>query len=528
MENKGKVLVLEAPSTNRLLYPQAGSAPIKHNLNSSSEGLAIASHSEPQARGYLSEERALNIKALPLRIEYCKGERVLVAAVSERDLFDSKAKLHFVTGLRIEALAFDEQQLEIAIHRAYQGDSAVLIERIGELRSYTQDKEAISPSREEPISQGNEVTRFISRLIEYAVAHQATDIHLTPRREGAFVKLRVAGELLDHAEALTSLEVYRELVSRIKILAELDTTLRTHPQDGRFVYTLQQRSVELRVSTLPSIYGENVVLRLFAGGSILPIEGLGYDERIVRSIGRFIAGPCGLMLVAGPTGSGKTSALYSIVSEMRRKNFVIATIEDPVEITVSGAVQTSISEVAGFGYQMALKAVLRQDPDAILVGELRDPLAVKSALDAAMSGHHVLSTVHGSRIIDVLRRLESLGADRLSVYQALSLVVTQRLVNRLCQSCKIFDLRSANSIGCDVYQPVGCEQCGYSGFQGKRVIAEAMFFDDDICERLSIASQLTTRTLREIAGAQYLSFRDQCVVALERGDISYQQYLELC
>ncbi len=528
MENKGKLLALEALSAATILKPVKSATHIVSELNLNSSGLAIASHSEPQARGYLSEEQALKIRALPLRIEYHGGERILVAGVGATNIFESKTKLHFATGIEIVTLAFDDQQLELAIHKAYQGDNSVLIKRIDELKEYTEQHQALAHQVAESVSEGNQVTRFIARLIEYAAAHHASDIHLTPRSEGAFVKLRIDGDLLDHADALTSLEVYRQLVSRIKILAQLDTTIRTLPQDGRFVYALHNRSVELRVSTLPTIHGENIVLRVFAGGKVHSLESLGYDERIVRSIGRFISGPCGLMLVSGPTGSGKTSALYAVVSEMKRKNFIVATIEDPVEITLSGVVQTSISESAGLTYLSALKAVLRQDPDAILIGELRDPAAVKSALDAAMSGHHVLSTIHGARVVDVLRRLESLGADRLTVYQSLSIIITQRLVNQLCQMCKIFDLRSANSIGCDAYQPVGCSQCSYTGYFGKQIIAEALFFDEEIRERLSFATQVTTRFLRELAGAQYLLFQDQCLNALERGEISYQQYLELC
>ena len=528
MENNGKLLTLETARTKNILQPANGQQASVSALSFTSTGSAIASQSEPQARGYLSEEQALKIRALPLRIEHRGGERVLVAAVSANNLFESKTKLHFATGIQIVTLAFDEQQLEIAIHKAYRGDNAVLMRYIDQLKEYTDKKVELADRLLEPVFDGNEVTRFIARLIEYAAAHNASDIHLTPRSEGAFVKLRIDGELLDHAEALTSLEVYRQLVARIKILAQLDTTIRTFPQDGRFTYPLHERSVELRVSTLPTIHGENIVLRVFAGGKVLALECLGYDERIVRSVARFISGPCGLMLVSGPTGSGKTSSLYSVVSEMKRKNFVIATIEDPVEITISGVVQTSIADNAGFTYQVALKAVLRQDPDTILIGELRDPAAVKSALGAAMSGHHVLSTIHGSKIIDVLRRLESLGADRLSVFQALSIIITQRLVNRLCQSCRTFDLRSANSIGCDVYQPVGCALCLYTGYLGKRILAEALFFDEEIRERLSFATQVTTRLLKEVAGPQYLLFQDQCLSALERGEISYQQYLELC
>jgi type II secretory ATPase GspE/PulE/Tfp pilus assembly ATPase PilB-like protein len=491
------------------------------------EATQIAQQSEPQARGYLSKEQAFKFKVLPLRIEYRGTERVLVAAAAVNNTFDSKTRLHFASGLPVEIVTLSEESLALAIEQSYYGDKDILYNSINDLRGYAEHQGGRKSAHIEINSEGNEVTRFLARLLEYASAHKATDIHLTPRREGAFVKLRINGELLDHTEALVSLEIYRQIVSRIKILAGLDTTSRMHPQDGRFAHQLGNRSIEIRVSTLPTIYGENVVLRVFAGGKVLAIDSLGYDERIVRSIGAFIKGPFGLLLVSGPTGSGKTSALYSIVAQMLQRNFAIATIEDPVEISLNGVVQSSLSEVLGYSYEVALRAVLRQDPDAILIGELRDAAAVKSALDASMSGHHVLSTIHGARVIDVLRRLESLGGERLAVFQALSLVVTQRLVNRLCQNCKVFDLRSANSIGCDVYQPVGCEQCSYSGFLGKRVIAEALFFDEEIRERLSFSMQITSRVLKEIAGAHYLMFQDQCLNALERGDISYEQYLEL-
>jgi type II secretory ATPase GspE/PulE/Tfp pilus assembly ATPase PilB-like protein len=477
--------------------------------------------SEAQARGYLAKELAFRLEALPLRVESRSGVRTLAVAIANSKDHELIKRISFSTGLEAYGILVRDEVLKESIEQLYLGDHRALSVSVQALSKYGES--VISHQPEVSFADTNEVTAFISRLIEYAIAHHASDIHLSARRNGTHVQMRISGELLDHEQPITSLEVHKQLVSRIKVLAALDITERNKPQDGSIRFPLSDRTVDVRVSILPTSFGENVVLRIFARQRVQQFDSLGYDSEIQEQIYKLLESPKGALIVSGPTGSGKTTALYSILEIAKTKRLAVSTIEDPVEVIIDGIAQTSITE--GLDYHKALQSVLRQDPDLILVGELRSEKSARVALEASLSGHQILSTIHGATVIEALRRFESFGIERGLLIQALEMLISQRLINRLCSKCRVFDLKAANSIGCDVYKPVGCSACDNSGFSGRILIAESLILSEEVKDFLLQHQYISAKALQIASVGSYRTFKQQSTSLLERGEITYQQYL---
>lgn len=511
----------------RLRGQSADRAPCRGESSARAGAVAeLTALSEPQARGFLERTLAFELEVLPLQILIEGNQRVMLAAVCGDEDPELRKNVTFAGGFPVRFIRVEREVLREALARSYLGDEEGLEKSALDLANYGEKiARKAQPSAVAPVVDANEITRFASKIIEYAVAHRASDIHLSARRNGAFVQLRIKGELRTHDSPLSTLDAYRQLVSRIKILAGIDITERTLPQDGRFAVTLQDRTIDIRVSTMPTVHGENIVMRLFGAENASGLAGLGLEDRLLAAICQVIERGAGAIIVSGPTGSGKTSTLYAIAAELLRKSRVIATIEDPVEIEVEGMVQTSIDEGRGFGFPQALRAVLRQDPDVILIGEMRDAVSARAALDAALSGHLVLSTVHGGSVADVLNRFGYLGVDRALAAQALRIVIAQRLIDRLCPACRVFDLRSANLAQCDVFKPVGCRQCEQSGYAGKILSTEALIFDDSFRQFYATSSMVTTTHVSQY-GTAFFPRIDRLKHHLVSGDIDYRCYGE--
>jgi type II secretory ATPase GspE/PulE/Tfp pilus assembly ATPase PilB-like protein len=318
-----------------------------------------------------------------------------------------------------------------------------------------------------------EAVRFIATIIDYAIARRASDIHLLPKREGTYLRLRQAQQILSHPEPICALPLHSRLVNRIKALAKLDLSNHRIPQDGAFTVPLPKEERHIRVSTLPTIHGEKLVLRILGMTQLEKLEDLGYTERCKHSLQTLLDQEAGVILVTGPTGSGKTTTLYALLHELTRKGRSILTIEDPVEIFLPTVSQTSVSEKHGLTYSVALRAALRQDPDVIMLGEVRDKESARLLLQGALTGHLMLSTVHSRNSLEAIMRLQSLETDMGSIVQALSAVLNQRLLPKLCQACRVFDLASSTQ-DIEVMQPVGCSKCDYSGYDGT-ILLEEMF-----------------------------------------------------
>ncbi|MBJ7308992.1 GspE/PulE family protein [Rugamonas sp. CCM 8940] len=338
------------------------------------------------------------------------------------------------------------------------------------------------------------VVRFVDSAIYDAWKAGASDIHFECDRRGVRVKLRLDGVLVPSSELADPVRA-EEVVSRIKVLAQLDIAERRVPQDGRFRLALGRRELDFRVSVMPSIHGEDAVIRLLDktqlhdDSNAISLAGLGLDDDAILRIRRLARRPHGMLLVTGPTGSGKTTTLYAALSEIRTEQDKIITIEDPVEYELPGVLQIPVNEKKGLTFSQGLRSILRHDPDKILVGEIRDPETAEIAVQAALTGHLVFTTVHANSVFDVISRFSHMDIDLYSVMSALNGVVAQRLLRSNCPQCAqafqpdvdlLARLRAANIEPRQwrLARGRGCGHCRNTGYKGRRAIAEVLPFDD--------------------------------------------------
>ncbi|WP_333870591.1 GspE/PulE family protein [Desulforamulus putei] len=337
---------------------------------------------------------------------------------------------------------------------------------------------------DETTSDDSPVVRLVNTIIKQAINDRASDIHIEPLKERVRVRFRIDGLL--HESTVLPRSTLSSLVTRIKILANLDIAEKRLPQDGRFQIKYGNREVDLRVSTLPTVFGEKVVMRLLAKNTgILKIEQLGFNQRDLQSLLEVIRHSYGMVLITGPTGSGKTTTLYAVINELNNKERNIITIEDPVEYVMPGVNQTQVNNKAGLTFATGLRSILRQDPDVIMIGEIRDTETAAIAVKAATTGHLVLSTLHTNDASGAITRLIDMGVEPFLVASSLVGVVCQRLVRVLCPECKETYQVEASSPERDflgiapdqpvtLYRPRGCANCNNIGYKGRTTIQEVL------------------------------------------------------
>ena len=330
------------------------------------------------------------------------------------------------------------------------------------------------------------IIKLINGVLSQAIKVRASDIHFEPYEDNFIVRYRVDGilqEVLTHDSRLSA-----PIISRLKIIARLDIAERRKPQDGRVSLSLGTNKIDVRVSTLPSSYGERVVLRLLdKKAAQINITDLGLPESILNTYKTALTFSEGIILVTGPTGSGKTTTLYSGLRHVSDSSQNILTVEDPIEYTLPGIGQTQVNAKAGYDFASGLRSILRQDPDIVMVGEIRDIETAKIAIQASLTGQLVLSTVHTNSAIGAIARLRDMGIESYLLASSIRMVVSQRLVRRLCIKCKTqiaasdsmqqkFSLNSNST----VFQPTGCEECGHSGYKGRVALAECINVTDEL------------------------------------------------
>ncbi|HOE63754.1 MAG TPA: GspE/PulE family protein [Candidatus Sumerlaeota bacterium] len=351
------------------------------------------------------------------------------------------------------------------------------------------------------------IIRFVNQVLTDAIDLRATDIHMEPFEDEMRIRYRIDGVLQEVSVPPQIKKFQPAIVSRVKILSHLDIAEKRLPQDGRIKVRIAEREIDIRVSLIPMLYGEGVVLRLLPQESTLRgLPELKMAEREERLFRRMLAMPHGIILVTGPTGSGKTTTLYSALNEINDSIRKIITIEDPVEYHMKGVNQIQIHEKAGLTFARGLRSILRHDPDVILVGEIRDSETAQIAIQASLTGHLVFSTLHTNDAPGALTRLVDMGAEPYLVTSALEGVLAQRLVRTLCRECRVEDLsvaaqtfKSEIGLGGDtpVYKAAGCEICRNTGFFGRRAIFEMLIMNENIC-RLVLESR-STGEIREAA-----------------------------
>lgn len=354
----------------------------------------------------------------------------------------------------------------------------------------------------DPIS--GDAVAIVNELVRLAVSQRASDIHLEPKHDMLHVRLRIDGALVD-VQPIANV-VAPNVVSRVKVLARMDIAERRLPQDGQIAIEVDQtRRVHIRASTFPASQGEKVVLRILSSQQIIPFDQLGVEDSMQRALRDAVQRPQGFVVTSGPTGAGKTSTLYALMQLIDPTEVNVMTLEDPIEVELYGLTQGQVNVRTGFTFATGLRAILRQDPDVILVGEMRDSETAGIAMQAALTGHLVFSTLHTSDTVETIVRLVDLGVEPWIVANALSVVLAQRLVRVACPHCKRpakleRDLWDGDELllpaGSDVVRPKGCAQCMRTGYRGRTGIFEIVELDDDL--RDLVKAKAPARAYREI------------------------------
>lgn len=343
---------------------------------------------------------------------------------------------------------------------------------------------SIAPS-EDILDDANEgpIIKLINATIAKAIKARASDIHLEPFENYLSIRFRVDGvlnEILQYQSNISQM-----ITSRIKIMSKLDISERRLPQDGRISISLGKREIDLRVSTLPSSFGERIVLRILEKGATnISLDDLGFNEDILQTLRNSLRKTQGIVLVTGPTGSGKTTTLYSGLKEISNRQQNILTIEDPVEYALEGIGQTQVNTKTGLTFAKGLRAILRQDPDIVMVGEIRDKETAEIAIQASLTGHLVLSTIHTNSAVSAITRLRDMGIEPYLISSSLLYVLAQRLVRRLCDHCKEIDLNKnllePYKLNGKAFKPIGCDKCDNTGYFGRVSIGEFIKVDKEL------------------------------------------------
>jgi len=420
---------------------------------------------------------------------------------------------------------------------AYESGFSAMTEAIGMDQVIELGRDASADMTLSSIQEeASPAVRLLDSTVFDALRAEASDIHLESIPQGVTVKFRIDG-VLNQVATVANPALAEQVVARIKVLAGLDIAEKRVPQDGRFRVAAKGRDIDIRVSIIPGIHGEDAVLRILDKQALidhvqgLTLASLGFDHETVRSIRRLASEPYGMMLVTGPTGSGKTTTLYAALTEINHGEDKTITIEDPVEYQLPGVLQIPVNEKKGLTFAVGLRSILRHDPDKILVGEIRDPETAQIAVQAALTGHLVLTSVHANNTFDVIGRFLHMGVDPYSFVSSLTGVVAQRLVRVNCPRCvrdvtvtpEILD--EAGITDTDAYRfraGAGCVYCRGTGFKGRRAIAEVLRLNDEMREQIiARASILSLKQLARRQGTRFL--RDVSLELVRNGETTLEE-----
>jgi len=482
------------------------------------------------ARGMLKEEALAQALARQFRLEYLEPERfsmdaqlyaalpgglparfnflpirqqgdALVVAVGDPTDVATLDNLEVILGRPLILQVAPAEKIHLFLERWDSGSKHVLKEvsedfKLQLVKETDKGEEVLSI--EKLTADTSPIIRLIDSTLYDALGKRASDIHIEASHEGVIIKYRVDGVLYRATEPLDG-RFQSPIISRIKVMSELDISERRVPQDGRFKVRLGGKSIDFRVSIMPSSFGEDAVIRILDKEAIasdlkgLTLEALGISPREIERLRRMIREPYGMVLVTGPTGSGKTTTLYAALSEINNDQEKIITIEDPVEYQVSGVVQIPVNEKKGLTFARGLRSILRHDPDKIMVGEIRDPETAQIAVQSALTGHLVFTTVHANNVFDVLGRFLHMGIDPYNFVSCLNCVAAQRLVRRICLKCRKpvhYDRQTLEQSGLSFeqygdftfYEGAGCEDCHGMGYKGRSAIVELLDLNDELRE----------------------------------------------
>ena len=424
------------------------------------------------------------------RVLPCAGGEGSLTVVAS-DPFDTRAAdgLRLIAGGVIRIALAPREEVEKAVKK-YYGVGADAIEKMIEDGRYSVDDDIGAMTKIDVNEMGEEaaIVKFVNQIIAEADRQGATDIHIEPQETELRIRYRIDGMLhkVDVPPQLNRLK--SAIISRIKVMANLDIAEKRLPMDGRIGIRIAGQDIDIRVSTMPAAYGESISLRLLAkSGSFVKMDDLGFNERDFAVVSKIIHRPNGIFLVTGPTGSGKSTSLYSFLSEVNKIDVRIMTAEDPIEYHMAGINQVQMQSDIGMTFARALRAFLRQDPDIIMVGEIRDRETAEIAINASLTGHMVFSTLHTNDAAGAFPRLIDMGVEPFLIASAVAGVMGQRLCRRLCPDCrrevpldmKYYTLSTPPEKG-TVFEPAGCDACTRTGYRGRRALFEVLEVDEDI------------------------------------------------
>ena len=482
---------------------------------------------QPDAIGTLPEKVARRHMAFPLQKV---GTTLVVALATPKDL-NALDDIRFAAGCEVQTVLALEEEIVSALNRYYRDEWL-----LPDMPAEAADTVVIdSPATHLPIrdqAAERSAVSVLERVIARAAADGASDIHFEPRQDDLRIRCRIDGTFRDLA--LFELALAPAVIARIKVLSNMDVAEHRLPQDGRFSAAIGDQRLDVRTSTYPTVHGEKAVLRLLdSSGLRLQLDRIGLSGSAVSSLRELIHRPEGIVLITGPTGSGKTSTLYAALAELVATGKNIVTIEDPVEYALPGVNQGQTNDKAGFTFAKGLRAVLRQDPDVIMVGEIRDTETLETAIEASLTGHLVLSTLHTNSAVATVARLVEMGLERYLLASSVLAIVAQRLVRKICRTCRAevptpAGLRAMFRGGehQTFFRGAGCHDCRGTGFRGRLGIFEVLRMTDELRE-LILERASDARILDAARRGGMTTLREECLALVAAGETTLEEVLRV-
>ncbi|MFH1441623.1 MAG: ATPase, T2SS/T4P/T4SS family [Candidatus Omnitrophota bacterium] len=457
---------------------------------------------------------------MPLSI---KG-RILTIAVSDPLAVWPMEDLKLHLGFDVERVLASETEIFAAIRR-YYGVGADTVEEILTQKSVTLAEEKKDISHEdieevEKSAQASSVIKFVNQILSEAVNARATDIHIEVYRDRVRVRYRIDGILYEMRMPEQLKELHLAVVSRIKILSSLNVVERRLPQDGRAIIKIQDKQVDLRISIIPSLYGENVVIRILPVHLLFNLADLGFPKEELQKIEMLMKKPHGIIFLTGPTGSGKTTTLYACLSRLNKEAVKIITIEDPIEYELAGVMQIQVKPDIGLTFANALRSILRHDPDIMMIGEVRDLETAELSIRTSLTGHLIFSTLHTNDSASGATRLLDIGIEPYLVASSVNAFISQRLVRVICPDCKTErldkELLPADLKGMKIYYGKGCDNCKSIGYKGRTAIYEVLLVDEHIQE-LILNKASAAQIKRKAKELGFITLRDAGIEKVRQG-----------
>ena len=482
----------------------------------------------PEVLKLVPESLARRYGIMPLDIN---NNKILIAISNPEDMSVIE-DVKMSSRMDVSIVLASRENIDGAIDRYYKNLELFYREEQTEVQTISIVSEDTAKKMDEIESNVNNtpVVKLVNNLVQQAYIRQVSDIHIEPFENDVLVRMRIDGDLVEVMRLAPS--SLASVISRIKILSGMNIAEKRVPQDGRFAYSNDEFKVDLRVSTIPTMYGEKCVMRLLntGGENLLSFEQLGMTKENIARFEHMLSAPNGIILVTGPTGSGKSTTLYAVLNRLRKPTINITTIEDPVEKQMFGINQVQVNTKAGMTFASGLRALLRQDPDVIMIGEIRDYETAEIAVRASITGHLVLSTLHTNDSVSTIVRLIDMGVPPYLVSASVNAIIAQRLVKRLCPYCKrkhIITDSEKTLLGDEAitesFEPVGCPECNHTGYSGRIAIYEIVELDHRI--RKMITTGAPVEDIKRVAtenGAEFLA--DNLRELVKRGVTSMDEF----